>query len=410
MKIYKRWQEKPLQEAAKTRRVLLLSGPRQCGKTTLCQEIASEGTLYMTLDNPALFAAAKNDPVSFIKNDGKMMIIDEVQHAPELLLAIKEAVDKNIRPGQYLLTGSSNIQALPNVRESLAGRIRRIRLRGLTQGEIEGVQPSFLEMAFTGSFKVRKVPCSQEDIIARALKGGFPEAMKESPRNRRLWHLDYVNALLERDLKDIANIRRQESMRSLVSVLASWSGKYMDTSAIGSFLSIQRATLESYLNALEALYLVEKVPPWLKTDYDRIGKRSKIYMSDCGLMSSILGWKVKELRFDPDRLGKLFETFVFNELSAQIDVDPGMYEVFQYRDKDKREVDFIIEREDGALLGIEVKSGSVVDPQSFKHLKWFQKTLSQHKSFTGIVLYTGEYVLSFGSNLWAIPISLLWHS
>lgn len=409
-KTYKRWQQKVLAEAMETRRVLLLSGPRQCGKTTLCQTIASKDVIYRTLDDVALLLAARNNPSGFIEHTAQMMIIDEVQHEPNLLLAIKQAVDKDTRPGQYLLTGSANIQSLPNVKESLAGRMRRLRLRGLAQGEIENSLPYFLERAFIGNFKNESFPCTQQNIIHRALKGGFPEAFHASNRNRKLWYADYVGLLIERDLKEIANIKRQDAMQQLVRIMAAWSSKYMDLSAIGSSLAIQRPTLESYINALEALYLVEKVPPWTKTDYDRVGKKDKLFMTDCGLMASLLGWKEDTLPFEVDRLGKLFETFIFNELMVQIDAAQGLYDIFQYRDKDKREIDFIIEREDGALLGIEVKSGSAIDNKSLKHLKWFKNNLCKNKEFKGIILYAGEHVISFGDNIWGLPISFLWNT
>ena len=149
-------------------------------------------------------------------------------------------------------------------------------------------------------------------------------------------------------------------MRELVNILASWSGKFMDISAIGTGLSIQRTTIESYINALEALFLVERVHPWTKTDYARVGKQSKLFMADSGLMASLLKWKTDQVRLDPDRSGKLIETFAFNEIMAQIDAGDGRYELFHYRDREKREIDFLIEREDGVLLGIEIKAGSAI--------------------------------------------------
>ena len=407
--IYKRWQKDIIKEAMKTRRVILLSGARQSGKTTLCKSIESRDIIYRTLDDKTLLNAAKNDPQDFVKINSGTLIIDEVQHVPELLPAIKQVVDENNRAGQYLLTGSSNIQSLPNVKESLAGRVRKIRLRPLTQGEILEKQPAFLETAFNQAFSIFPIPSDKEEIINLALRGGFPEAVKLEKKERKQWHKDYISALLERDLKDIANIRRQDAMKNLISVLAAWSGKFMDISAIGSKLSIQRPTIESYINALEILYLIERLQPWIKTDYERIGKQNKLFFTDCGLMASILGWKSEQIKFDSDRAGKLIETFVFNELSAQIDAHPGDYEIFHYRDREKREIDFIIEKEDGSLLGIEVKSSSTVDNNYFKHLKWFAKNIAKDRQFIGIVLYTGENTVSFGNNMWAVSINNLWN-
>ncbi len=409
MNNYSRWQEKIINKALKTRRVIILSGARQTGKTTISKSLISKDVIYRTLDNLNYKESAENDPRGFIEHDAKMMIIDEIQHAPELILAIKEVVDKDNRFGQYLLTGSSNIQSMPSVRESLAGRVRKIRLRALSQGEIENSQPSFLKKAFKQKFTNKKYSCSQQDIVNRAFKGGYPEAIKlSSQKQTKQWHKDYISSLLDRDLKDILNLKRQDSMKKLVSILSAWSSKFMDISAISSGLSIQRQTIENYMNALEMLYLFERVPAWSKTDYAGVGKRSKLFITDSGLMTSILNWNNEKIRFESDRLGKLVETFIFQELASHIDANELDYELYHYRDSKKREIDFLVERDDGALLGIEVKSGSVCNKDSFKHLKFFKENIAKDRNFIGIVLYAGEDLLPFGTNFLAVPISALW--
>jgi predicted AAA+ superfamily ATPase len=407
-KLYPRWQKATIKKMMLERRVLLLSGPRQSGKTTLARELESDQTEYRTLDDGTLREAAENDPQGFIKRSTKTLIIDEVQRIPSLLPAIKKAVDEDNRPGQYLLTGSANIQSIPTVKESLAGRIAKIRLRPLVQGEMREIAPQFIESAFKQSFLHSHAHYDRDALLEIAFRGGFPEPMKLQDRGRKRWHTDYINAILERDLKDITKIHRKNAMRELVNVLAAWSGKFMDLSAIGSGLSIQRSTIESYINALEALYLVERVYPWTKTDYDRVGKQNRLFMVDSGLMSSLLRWKMDQVRLDPDRSGKLIETFAFNEIMAQVDAGDGRYELFHYRDREKREIDFLIEREDNALLGIEIKAGSAIGKNDFKHMKWFQNNLTKSKEFIGIILYTGQFPASFGDNLWAVPFDLLW--
>ena len=390
------------------RRVLLLSGPRQSGKTTLTRELESDQTEYRTLDDGTLREAAENDPHGFIKRRTRTLIIDEVQRIPALLPEIKKAVDEDIRPGQYLLTGSANLQSLPTVRESLAGRIAKIRLRPLTQGEIGKVTPRFIESSYAQSFPRGFKHYDCDALLEIAFRGGFPEPMLLQERGRKRWHTDYIEAILERDLKEIARINLKNAMRELVNVLAAWSGKFMDLSAIGSGLSIRRPTIESYINALEALYLVERIYPWTKTDYARVGKQSKLFMVDSGLMTTLLRWKMDQVRFDCDHSGKLMETFAFNEIMAQVDAGDGRYELFHYRDREKREIDFLIEREDGAFLGVEIKSGSAVCKNDFKHMKWFQNNLAKNQPFTGVILYPGEFPASFGNNLWAVPFGLLW--
>jgi predicted AAA+ superfamily ATPase len=405
---YPRWQKKTIKKLMSERRVLLLSGPRQSGKTTLMRELESDQTEYRTLDDSTLREAAESDPQGFVKRSTNTLIIDEAQLIPSLLPAIKKAVDEDIRPGQYLLTGSANIQSLPMVRESLAGRIANIRLRPLARGEVKKIAPRFIESAFEQSFSRNFDHYDRDALIELALRGGFPEPMRLQDRSRRRWHNDYINAILERDLKEIARIHRKKAMRDLVNILAAWSGKFMDLSAIGSGLSIQRPTIESYISALETLYLVERIYPWTKTDYARVGKQSRLFMVDSGLMATLLRWKMDQVRFDSDRSGKLMETFAFNEIMAQVDTGDGLYELFHYRDREKREIDFIIEREDNALIGIEIKAGSAVGKNDFKHLKWFQNNIATNQTFTGIILYAGEIPASFGDNLWAVPFGLLW--
>jgi len=408
IELYPRWQKTTIQQMMSERRVLLLTGPRQCGKTTLARELESDQTEYCTLDDGTLREAAENDPQGFIKRSTNTLIIDEVQCVPSLLPAIKKAVDEDTRPGQYLLTGSANIQSIPTVRESLAGRIAKIRLRPLAQGEMQKIAPHFIESAFEQSFLTVRARQDRDALLEIAFKGGFPEPMILQDRSRKRWHSDYIDAILERDLKEIAKIHRKNVIRELVNVLAAWSGKFMDLSAIGSGLSIQRQTLESYINALETLYLVERVYPWTKTDYARVGKQSRIFMADSGLMASLLKWKMDQVRLDSDRSGKLMETFAYNEIVAQVDAGDGRYELFHYRDREKREIDFLIEREDNALLGIEIKAGSAVDKNDFNHMKWFKNNLANGRPFIGVILYTGEFSASFGDNFWAVPFGLMW--
>lgn len=395
-------------EALSTRRVLLLTGPRQCGKTTLARHI-SVGTLtYRTLDDLTLLKAAEIDPHGFIKNPDGLMIIDEVQRAPFLLQAVKKAVDEDNRNGQYLLTGSANINALPNVQESLAGRVQKIRLRTLTQAELQGSEPIFLQKAFSQEFRELAAVEDKKQILEYCFTGGFPEAIRLPVKNQRKWHEDYIHAILERDLRQISNIHKLDAMEDLVKIVCAWSGKFIDISAIGAQLSIRRPTLESYMNALEILYLMERLPPWTKTDYQRAGKQSKLYVTDCGLVCSLLKWQLEEVFLDSDRSGKIMETFVYNELATQVDASDGQYSIYHYRDRDRREIDFLIERDDGALLGIEVKAGSGVGYNDFKHLVWFKNTMAEDKPFVGIILYTGEHTVSFGPNLWALPYAHLW--
>lgn len=412
---YPRWQEPLICHALKTRRVLVLAGARQCGKTTLARQIAGQTAIYRSLDDVTLLAAALSDPQGFVRHADELMVIDEVQKALLLLPAIKQDVDSNTRAGRFLLTGSANIQALPAVAESLAGRVRTIRLRPLAQGELRGTKPIFLQNAFAEVFlpdpEHQATPdySLKDQYLLLALRGGYPEVLQQlDAREARRWLQDYLHALLDRDLRDIANIRRRDSMAVLLEVIAAWSSKFIDITAIGAGLGLARPTLQAYVNALETLYLVERVRPWLKTDYERVSKQDKLFMTDTGLMAAILRWQFPQVRFDGEKNGKLLETWVFNQLAALCEAQLEDYQLYHYRDREQREVDFIVENEMGDLLGIEVKAGSVLNQDSFKHLRWFREHMARGRHFVGIVLYTGEHLLPFGAGLWAVPMSALW--
>lgn len=407
---YIRWQELRLKEALETRRVVMLTGPRQCGKTTLARKLLSNRTDYRTLDDSVAREAAENDPnffVAYAPQSGTL-IIDEIQKVPDLLPAIKRVVDQNNRPGQFLITGSANILTLPTVQESLAGRIGKIRLRPLSQGEILGVKPTFIEQAFSQNFSKGNERYLRNDLIEFIFRGGFPESVRLSGRARKNWHWDYVEALIEHDLNDVTNIRQIDVMKDLVRILAAWSSKFMDVAAIGSGLAIDRRTLANYISLLKSFFIVDTVPSWRKTDYDRVGKQDKIFMADTGMMAALLGWKLSDLDLDPDKPGKIFETFAYNELIAQIDAAEDIYHLYHYRDREKREIDFLIERDDRQILAVEIKSGMTVKKSDFKHIEWFRQNRAKEKSLVGVVLYTGEDIIPFGDGLWAVPFNCLW--
>jgi len=405
----KRWQIENTQKALKNRRVVAVSGARQTGKTTITKQIIQNGT-FRSLDNSALLQAAIDDPNEFVKNpSGETMVIDEIQKVPALMSEIKLAVDNNNKPGQYLITGSSNIQTIAKINDSLAGRIKHIRLRPLTVGEILGKSPNFLQQAFSGEFPIQIKGYDKDSIIDLAFRGGYPEALRiENLKERKEWYRDYLDSIVKKDLHDIENIRRLDVIQELIKILAAWSSKYMDKNNITSSIEISRPTFDVYSNALEALFIFEHVMPWVKTDYELAGKRSKIYMTDTGLMSSLLNWKREDFSLNPDRCGKLIETFIFQELAAQVDLDSD-YSLTQYRDAKKREIDFLIEKEGEGIIGIEAKASSRVSKEDFSSQIWFRDNIIKGKMpYKGYVLYSGEDTLSFGDGMLAVPTAALW--
>jgi len=420
-----RWKAAAVLDVLTSRRVVLLSGARQCGKTTLAKSLhPSAEVIYRTLDDVALMAAAQADPHGFVLHGSELMVIDEVQRVPALLQAVKKDVDDNPAPGRFLLTGSANIQSAPQVLESLAGRVSHQRLRPFAVGEMAGVAPVFMDRVLREDWaglnsSFATVPgadrwaggafSGKDTVLKLAMRGAYPEVQPLPEKSVRRWHMDYLTALMARDLRDIAQIRRKDSMNKLLEVLAAWSCKLMDVSAIGAQLALSRPTLESYINALEALYLVERVRPWSNTDYARVGRQDKLVLTDTGLTASLLRWQFDRVRLDADQSGKLIEGFVYAQLAAQLDAQDEPGALTHYRDREQREIDFVLETHDGATLGIEVKAGSAVSADSFKHLAWFrQRMVSPNDRFVGLVLYTGDQVLRFGEHLWAVPMHVLW--
>ncbi len=398
-----RWLSGHVVEALGVRRVVFLTGARQAGKTTLAQCLRLPNSERRTLDSDLSLAAARSDPSGFVvrTKDGPMMI-DEIQKAGDLLPAIKRVVDGDRSPGQYLLTGSSNLRFAKNIRDSLAGRMKTIRIRTLAEAELNGRHPGFLQAAMKGEFEQQHVHAGKSDIVATAFRGGYPEPLNFTARERRDWYRDYVNDLLFKDIRDIAEIRKLDALRKLASFLAAWTGKFFSEGEIGTMCGISRPVLQNYVGALEALYLFEQIPAWTKTDYAKAGKRGKWYACDPGLPPNLLGWNESEARDDADRSGKLIETWVLHELSVRANLEG--WDIWQYRDADKREIDFLVEDGEGNLLGVEVKAGSIVRPDDFKHLRWFKEKMAS-RGFVGMVMHTGDEVAPFGDGMFAVPMA-----
>lgn len=406
-KMVARWLEPHIVESMKYRRVVHITGARQTGKTTLVSSIAFPNVRRYTMDNARIMEAALSDPIEFTRrNGGEVMLLDEVQKVPELLDAVKIHVDESNERGQYLLTGSASLDFSKAVSDSLAGRMHSVRLRSLALGEINGNKPHFLFDAFNREFKASGSTLNKKDIIRLAFCGGYPEAIDLPPRPRRQWYQDYIKTLISRDIKAVTEIRKSDTLREISKWLLSRTSKLFAVEDLCAATGVSKPTTDNYINALCALYIFDKVPAWNKTDYDRIGKRAKFFAADSGLVANCLNWKEDEAYIDSDLSGKLVETWVYHELSAIADAEEHDYEIHHYRDKLKREIDFIITNEDGELLGVEVKSGGMVGQDDFTHLKWFAANLAKSR-FTGVVLYAGPDVLRFGEGFYAVPLAAL---
>lgn len=401
-----RWQQKGVESLLRCFRVVNLAGARQCGKTTLAGMLSLPKVKCFTLDDDEIRKSAASDPYGFVeRHEEETIIIDEIQKVPELLNAIKRRVDQNSGKGQYLLTGSSNLHFVKAVSDSLAGRIGRIRLRTLTLGEVNNGSGDFLKRAFSRDFPGDMCALDKRKIISIATASGYPEAMEMDGRMRRKWFSSYLDNLLAKDIHDVTEIRKLDVLKEIAKWLFAYSSKFFEVSELASKIGVSKTTVENYIAALKALYLFDELSPWTKSDYSKIGKRSKFFSSDAGLMANVLGWDDESIYMNDDRSGKIVESWVYQNLVALADCD-GDCEISHYRDSNKREIDFMVERNDGAMLGIEVKAGSALGPEDFKHLKWFSNNLAKG-DFTGIVLYSGEHTLRFGEGFYAVPLGAL---
>ena len=401
----KRWLMKDLEAAMKVRRGVNLTGARQVGKSTLAEMLELPNAKRYTFDDKFIRAAAANDPTGFVKHDpGQAMIIDEVQKVPDILDAVKIVLDHDNTPGQYLLTGSSNIRFAKMVRDSLAGRLRTIRLRSLSLGETLGNEPIFLDVAFARAFKDEYPELDKRSVIRLAFQGGYPESREYDVRDRRKWHQDYLTDILTKDVSDITEIRKLSVLREMALWLLVRSAQFFTMDELSARAQIAKETAEIYLKTLEALYLFDCVPAWAKSDYDLMLKRPKWFATDAGMMANVLEWDEESVYLDEQRNGHFVETWVYQQLASLADVAGGC-SISQYRDTKKREIDFLVERSDGAVLGIEVKAGAA-SAGDFRHLKWFGANLAKG-SYTGIVLYSGNKVLRFGEGYYAVPLSAL---
>lgn len=400
-----RWQESWLRELLGVRRGVHLTGVRQCGKTTLAGLVTGPSVKHFMLDDETFLKAAKDDPKTFVdRAPNETLVIDEIQKVPELLNAIKMRVDHDNAPGQYLITGSSNLHFVRQVTDSLAGRLGRIRLRTIALGELVGGKGDFIDRVFRRDFPSTFEKFDKRDVIHFAFCGGYPEPMGYSVRVRRNWYSEYLNDLLTRDITDVTEIRKVDSLRKTADWLLAYSSKFFEQKDLCAASHLSKESSANYVAALKALYVFDELPAWSNGDYVKLGKRSKYFAADPGLLANLLGWNEEQVYFNDDACGKLVETWVYHELASLADLNPD-FKLSQYRDSDRREIDFMIENAQGDLAGIEVKSGAA-SSDDFKHLKWFARTLAPGR-FTGVVLYSGDTTLRFGEGFYAVPLRAL---
>ena len=387
--------------------VVMLTGPRQCGKTTLVRDLLATEREYLTMDDDTLLAAARSDPTGLIR-DFNCVTIDEIQRAPDLLRAIKRSVDENRQAGRFLITGSANILALSQVSESLAGRMEIATLLPLAQAEIRRRKPDFLREAFTGKLHTPADTVTGRDLVNLVLIGGYPEMLRRpDPKRRQRWALDYVKAIVQRDVREIAEVEKLEQIPRLLRVLSSHSGQLTNFTQIGGQIGFDDKTTRKYIGILEQLYLVRRIEPWFQNRLKRLVRTPKLHFLDSGLLGALLGITMEHIARDRAAFGRLLETFVFAEILKHASWSGENYGLYHYRDKDQDEVDLVMEAAGGALIGFEVKASATVTTGDFKGIR--KLALACGNDFKlGVVLYDGEKTVPFGDRLLAAPISCLW--
>jgi predicted AAA+ superfamily ATPase len=401
-----------LQSALSDSPVVLLIGARQVGKSTLVQSIKSENYQpnYITFDDPTVLAAAGSSPTAFLDGLKLPIIFDEIQRAPELFLPIKAAVDRNRQSGAFLLTGSANVLTLPKVADSLAGRMELLTLRPLSQGEIEGRKENFIDRVFDDDFKLPnlKISESREELFGRMLAGGFPEAVnRKTEARRQAWFKSYIATLLQRDVRDLANIEGLRDLPRLLSILAARAGGLLNYAEISRSAGFPQTTLKRYTVLLEAVFLIEPLAAWSGSLTKRLMKTPKLFFTDTGLLASLLGLTWSRFRLEPTLAGMIVENFVVGELQKQTGWSKTDVNLFHFRTQTDTEVDVVMETNGGETVGIEIKSSGSVGADAFKGLRVLEEDLGK-KFKRGIVLYAGEKSVAFGEKMCALPIQSLW--
>ncbi len=396
-------------EALADTRVVLINGARQVGKSTLVRAVAGDRAAeWRDLDLPQDRQSAVADPVGFVSFDG-LTVIDEIQRAPELLLAIKATVDADPRPGRFLLTGSSRLLGLRDLPDTLPGRMETIELWPFSQGEIDSDPDGFIDEAFRLGPAIRhESSVTRAEYADRIVRGGLPEAVARTDPGRRGRFFDsYLQNLIDREVRQLVEIERAPQLTTLIRLLAARSGLLVTPGSLESELQISRPTIARYLHLLEEVFLIKRVPGWSRNLGARVTGAAKLTFVDSGIASRLLAMDAHTLRRPGAPFGPLLEGFVLSELARQLTWSQELVDLYHYRDHNKVEVDAVLESRHRQVVGIEVKAASTIRSEDFNGLRRLAERLGD-EFLVGIVLYTGNTTLPFGPKLRAMPVSALW--
>lgn len=407
--IYPRLLEGAIHAALADTPVVSLLGPRQCGKSTLARSLAPNRA-YLTLDDESLLHAARKDAAGFLARQPVGITIDEVHRAPGLFLAIKKLVDEDRRPGRFLLTGSANLLQIPRLPDSLAGRMECVFLEPLTEAEKRGGTGRFLRRWLDGDLDspvVREDSPWDDSLPSRLCVGGYPEPNLRSRPRARLWQRQYIQSVIDRDVRDVAKVRDTRGIRRMLEMLAHLTGQLLNVSSLAKDLCLDRATIERFLSTLERLFLIRRLPAWHRNACNRLIKTPKVHLVDSGLAASRMGLEPGDWNGKREQFGHVLESFVLQQLVAMAGwTDPDI-RFWHYRDKDQVEVDLVLTR-GSRVWGIEVKAATTLHSSDGRGLR--RLATSAGSDFAGgIVLYDGPHLLPLGDpEILAVPMACLW--
>ncbi len=408
--MHRRFVEERLQSALAETCVVLLHGARQTGKSTLAQQLAAQRDgQYLTLDDPATAGLARSDPTALVQGSGDFLVIDEVQHAPQLFPAIKRMVDADGRPGRFLLTSSADVSLLPRLAESLAGRMEILPLHPLSQGELADNQANLVDALFGAApWQAGSLPLDRAGACERVIAGGFPEALAHAPGERRdAWFRSYLASLLQRDVRDLANIDGLTDIPRLLALLAARSSALMNMSEVSRAAGIAHSTLRRYLALLEATFVFQPLAAWSNNNGKRLVRSPKIHLLDAGLAAHLRGEADASALAQSPNLGPLLETFVVQEVRKLLGWSRHAATPYHFRTAAGQEVDLVLDAPGQGIAGIEVKASASVDERDFGGLRALAETAGERFA-RGVVLYLGEQRLRFADKLWALPVSVFW--
>ena len=400
-----------LEKSLARSRVVLLNGARQVGKTTLVRDLLKhKNYTYITFDDEITYLAAKGNITEFVAGLKKPIIIDEIQRVPEIFLAIKRDVDVYHEPGRYLITGSANPLLLPRLGDSLAGRMEVIDLMPLSQGELINQKESFIDAAFNQSLSLAPLqPLSKDALYKKIITGGYPAAQMLDQEGLDAWMRNYINLLLQRDIRDLAQIEKLTEMPNLLRILANRASNLLNVAEIAREIKLEVKTVHRYLALLETIFLVSLQNPWSTNITQRFIKSPKISLIDSGLLAYLLDTNLEKALSNQTHMGKIVENFVVGELKKQATWSKKTINLYHCRTADGIEVDIVLEDRSGNIIGIEIKSSQRVLPDDFKGLKYLQEKMAG-KFIMGVVFCMNPQPLCFGANLYALPIQALWEN